>query len=87
MDRTLIPIVLFQVAGIVALAFSPIGQALARRIGGTRVDARELEELKADVSDLRAELDDVRSRAAQLEEMQERLDFAERMLAQGKKNG
>lgn len=87
MDRALIPIVLFQVAGIVAIAFSPIGAAIARRIGGTRTDPKEIEELRADVADLRAELDDMRSRVGQVDELQERVDFAERLLAQARSQG
>src|SRR5262245_57413835 len=82
--RELIPIILFNVCGLVAIAFSPIGRAIARRIGGDKVDEGEVAELRGELSELRAELDDTRSRLAQLDEMQERLDFAERVLAQAR---
>lgn len=55
----------------VALAFSPVGRALAERIRGRR--AAQLEE-----SALRPELDQLHQEIA---ELQERLDFAERLLA------
>ena len=67
--------------GLVAIAFSPIGRAIARRIGGGKVEESEVAELRADVADLRAELD---ARLGQVDELQERLDFAERALAQVK---
>jgi hypothetical protein len=51
----------------------PFGRALADRLAGkSGVDDREVRELRGDVEDLRH----------QLTEMQERLDFAERLLAQ-----
>ena len=84
MPRELIPIILFNVCGLVAIAFSPIGRAIARRIAGDKVDEGELGELRGEVGELRAELDDTRARLSQLDEMQERLDFAERMLAQAR---
>lgn len=87
MDRTLIPIVLFQVIGVIAIAFSPIGSALAKRIAGTRVDPKEMDELRADVADLRGELDHMRERVAQVDELQERVDFAERLLSQARASG
>ncbi len=67
-------------AAAVALLFGPIGSALARRIGGRAEpgDAHaEIEEMRARVTD---ETDDLRNRLAEVEE---RLDFAERLLAHG----
>jgi hypothetical protein len=50
----------------------PLGRALGERIAGRRETGdRELQELKGDVEELRH----------QLSEVQERLDFAERLLA------
>jgi len=67
-------------AAAVGLLFGPIGSALARRLGG-RPDPgdahAEIEEMSARVT---AEVDDLRSRLAEVEE---RLDFAERLLAHG----
>jgi ubiquinone biosynthesis protein UbiJ len=77
--RELIPIVLFNICGLVAIAFSPIGRAIARRIGGGKAEESEVAELRADVADLRAELD---ARLGHVDELQERLDFAERALTQ-----
>ena len=53
--------------------FSPIAQAIGRRISGGQPDEmqHELADLQRQVGELRAELTDT----------QERLDFAERMLA------
>jgi hypothetical protein len=67
-------------AAAVAMLFGPIGSALARRIGGRPEpgDAHaEIEEMGARVT---AEVDDLRSRLAEVEE---RLDFAERLLTHG----
>jgi GMP synthase-like glutamine amidotransferase len=68
-------------AAAVAMLFGPIGSALARRIGGRAEpgDAHvEIEEMRVQVT---AEVDDLRNRLAEVEE---RLDFAERLLAHGK---
>ncbi len=67
-------------AAAVGLLFGPIGSAIGRRLGGRSEpgDAQaEIEEVRARVTD---EVDDLRSRLAEVEE---RLDFAERLLAQG----
>jgi hypothetical protein len=66
-------------AGCVALLFGPIGSAIARRLGGGPVadDAQRIEEIGASVT---SEVEDLRSRLAEVEE---RLDFAERLLAHG----
>ena len=68
-------------AAAVALLFGPIGSAVARRIVGRSEpdDAHaEIEEIRARVTD---EVDDLRNRLAEVEE---RLDFAERLLAHGR---
>ena len=67
-------------AAAVGLLFGPIGSALARRLSG-RPEAddahAEIEEMGARMT---AEVDDLRNRLAEVEE---RLDFAERLLARG----
>jgi hypothetical protein len=67
-------------AAAVGLLFGPIGSALARRLGG-RPEAddthAEIEEMGARMT---VEVDDLRNRLAEVEE---RLDFAERLLARG----
>jgi hypothetical protein len=67
-------------AAALGLLFGPIGSALARRLGGRP----ELGEAEAEIEHLSermtAEVDGLRSRLAEVEE---RLDFAERLLARG----
>jgi hypothetical protein len=68
-------------AAAVGVLFGPIGSALARRLVGRSEpgDAHvEIEEMRARVTD---EVDDLRNRLAEVEE---RLDFAERLLAHGR---
>ncbi len=69
-------IILGGIFGFVRLAQGPVGQALARRIQG---HAAGDPELAADVAELKEQVDQLRR---QLEETQERVDFAERLLSQ-----
>ena len=69
------PVAFFSTVTIIVIARSQIGRALADRIrGGGAHDP----EIAAEVEGLRAELDAVRQDVV---EVQERLDFAERLLA------
>ncbi|HYL31131.1 MAG TPA: hypothetical protein VEU27_14530 [Gemmatimonadales bacterium] len=68
-------IILGGIFGFVRLAQGPVGQALARRIQGHPAGDPEL---AADVAELREQMDLLRR---QLEETQERVDFAERLLS------
>ncbi len=70
----LIPIVLFVVIGATAILRGPLGKALGERIGrgGGREDSAEATALKAEMEEFRY----------RLTEMEERLDFTERVLAQ-----
>ncbi len=85
MVHDLVPIVVFLVFGFVGVSFSPLGRAFARRIGGEARalesgavrDTAEMEALHGEVAELRRELDEV----------QNRLDFTERMLAQAREKG
>jgi len=62
--------------GTVRVVHGPLGQALAHRLrGGGTSDA----ELSGEVAELRDQVDSLRR---QLEETQERVDFAERLLSQ-----
>jgi hypothetical protein len=67
--------------GIVKLAQGPVGTALARRIQGHSAGAEIEAEFAAELSHLRDQVDGLRT---ELTETQERLDFAERMLAKGR---
>ena len=83
--QALIPVFFFLVAGAVGFSFTPIGRAIARRLGGSKEVSADLDDLRAEIADLRAELDDTRARlGGSVEELHGRLDFAERVLAQGK---
>ena len=65
--------------GLVQLTKGPVGQALARRIQGRAAEADG--EVRMELAELRDQVDALRGT---LEETQERLDFAERMLSQGR---
>jgi len=67
--------------GIVKLAQSQVGTALARRIQGHSAGAEVEAEFGAELSYLREQVDVLRN---ELTDTQERLDFAERMLAKGR---
>ncbi len=84
MGHDLVPIAFFAMVAFVGVSFSPLGRALARRISGeTRAiegaarDTAEMDALQGEVADLRRELDEVHNR----------LDFNERMLAQARDKG
>ena len=69
-------IMIFMVPITAIIVKSPLGKALADRIAGR---AGEEPQLVAEIESLRAELDQVHEHLA---EMNERLDFSERLLAQ-----
>jgi len=69
---------MFLMLGGVGMSYSPLGKALARRVAGEKATPEETPTL-AEVEELREELVSVRH---QLDEVHERLDFAERLLAQ-----
>jgi len=77
----LIPVLFVFFTGLVVLSKTAIGKALARRIGG---DVGTAGALEGEVRELRAEVDALRS---ELMETQERLDFAERLVASGRREG
>lgn len=67
----LIPITFFLSMAAIFILRGPLGKAFAERMTGRGGDDRELHELRGEVEALRQ----------QLGEVQERLDFAERLLA------
>ena len=71
----LVPITLFISIAAVSIFRGPFGKALAERMGGRSVDRGAMEDAEA----LHADVDELRAR---LSEVEERLDFTERMLAQ-----
>ncbi len=84
-------VVLMATLGVVGVAFSPIGRALAERLRGKQRDAAlvsgEFEVLREEVAQLRVEVEGVQDRLRNVDEIENRLDFAERMLAQVKERG
>lgn len=83
----LIPIFFFLVTGAFGFSFTPIGRAIARRLGGGGPDGeatRELRALQTEVDEMRAEMESMRERLGEVDELHSRLDFAERMLAAAK---
>jgi hypothetical protein len=77
----LIPVLAIFFGGLIVLSKTAIGRALARRIGGEEGDPAALD---VAVRELRLEVDALRG---ELMETQERLDFAERQLIAGKREG
>lgn len=73
-------VLLFGGLTLFLLSMSPVGKAIAARIGGKRV-ALEDEETVALLKDLRTELDEMHHLPEQLSELGERVDFLERMVA------
>jgi hypothetical protein len=66
-------------AAAVGLFFGPIGAAIAQRLSGRRGATNSHAEIEDMGGQITAELDDFRHRLAEVEE---RLDFAERLLTQ-----
>ncbi len=80
--EVLIPMTFFLTVGAVFISRSEIGKAIAHRIrSGPGGGGEDLDLLRGEVADLRHELDGVRH---ELAEAQERIDFTERLLAQGR---
>ena len=78
MENILAIVLIFGGGGVFLLAISPVGHAVADRIrGGGREKSNELQER---VADLLEEVDRVRD---ELVDVQERLDFLERVLPRG----
>ncbi len=71
----LVPISLFVSLAAVAIFRGPLGKALGERIAGRQLEGESTAEAEA----LHADVDELRFR---LSEVEERLDFTERLLAQ-----
>jgi hypothetical protein len=74
MEDILYAVLLFGGAALVGISFSPVGRAIADRIRGHRADAGGDPAVYEELDRMRGEI----------VELQERLDFAERMLSQGR---
>jgi hypothetical protein len=76
---------IFGGGSLFLLAISPVGRAIAARIQGSgRSSDEQVERLEASHQAVLEELEGLRT---DLVEMQERLDFAERMLARQRERG
>ncbi len=76
--EALIPISLFVMIGLTVILRGPLGKALGERLAGRAATGASPAEFEALRHDVRAAVEDVQYR---LTEMEERLDFAERLLA------
>ena len=90
----------FAVITVSAISALSLVGAVARRIGGPRgrtarmmlgmtnaENQQSIDELRDEVDRLRTERDDTQVRLRRLDEMDERLDFAERLLAKARDQG
>ena len=73
---------IFGGGSVFLLAISPVGRAIAQRIQGGRGADESEEALRELETSQHAVLDEVDALRREVVEMQERLDFAERLLAQ-----
>lgn len=71
MEDILAIILIFGGGTAIAISFSPIGRAIAERIRGHAIQGETDPALLAEMDDMRA----------QMSELQERVDFTERLLA------
>jgi hypothetical protein len=75
-------LLLFGGGTLVALGFSPVGRAFADRIRGKHASP-DAEDLRAELAEQReAQAEELQHVRQEVAELAERLDFAERLLAQ-----
>ena len=72
-------VVVFGSIGLIGIT---LAKAFAQRISGGATSPREVEALRDEVAQLRGEVDQMHGRLGDVEELQNRVDFAERMIAQ-----
>ena len=71
--------IFFVAAAAVAILRGPLGKAWARRIEGPGAPGAVA---NAELEEVRARLEEVEQQVARVHELEERLDFTERLLAQ-----
>jgi hypothetical protein len=76
--EALVVVWLIVSASVVFILRGPLGKALARRLEGKQVDSAETKEVLEELHQQAAETEVIAGRVAELEE---RVDFAERLLA------
>ena len=75
---------LFGGGTLFLLSVSPVGKAIAARILGRGSAPPDEDEFREDLKAIRAELEELRALRGDVAELAERVDFAERLLAQGR---
>jgi len=73
--------IFFLATAVVLVLRGPLGKAWARRIEGPGAPGTAAQ---AELEDLRARLEEVEQQVGRVHELEERLDFAERLLAQAR---
>ncbi|HEX6643147.1 MAG TPA: hypothetical protein VF037_00625 [Gemmatimonadales bacterium] len=71
---------LLAILATAIIIFLPLMKAWARRIEGKHLDANEI---RGEIDELRGRMQELEADRARFVELEERLDFAERLLAQG----
>ena len=74
-------ILLFGGGTLFLLSVSPVGKAFAARILGKKHGADSDDQTAEEVKDLRQEVDELRHFGEQMNELSERVDFLERLVA------
>jgi divalent metal cation (Fe/Co/Zn/Cd) transporter len=72
-------VVVFGSMGFIGIT---LAKAFAQRISGGATSPREVEALRDEVAQLRSEVDDLHQRLGDVDEIQNRLEFTERVVAQ-----
>jgi Tfp pilus assembly protein PilO len=78
---------MLAMVALVGVSILTLAKAFAKRIAGGSAGSREIEALRDEVAQLRAEVDDIRAQLPDVDEIQNRLDFAERLLGQVRERG
>jgi len=78
---------MLAMVALVGVSILTLAKAFAKRVAGGASDAREIEALRDEVAQLRADFEAMQARLADVDEIQNRLDFAERLLAQARERG
>jgi len=81
---SIVAVVFFS--GVLGIGWT-LARAVAKRIAGGGAGSKEVEALRDEVAQLGAEVEDLRGRLAPLDEIQNRLDFTERLLGQARERG
>ncbi|MCH9015836.1 MAG: hypothetical protein IH877_09160 [Gemmatimonadetes bacterium] len=88
MEGVIAIFLIFGGLGLCGFSITPIGRAISARIRGGGVDVEKIQEsLQTIADDTRDLMEDNRALHDEIAEMQERIDFTERLLTSGKEGG